>query len=60
MGVIVPQSILNRRKEKILLLDILNAWEELMIALKEISVILYTRVKDLVFSVIQSVNYICS
>ena len=59
VGVIVPQSVLDIHEKKVLLLDTISAWEELVIVLKEILVIVCTIVEDLVFSLIQLVACIC-
>lgn len=35
IGVIVPQKVLDRCKKKMLILDIISAWEKLVTALKK-------------------------
>ena len=59
VGVIISQSMLDRRKKEVLLLDIVGAWEKLVTALKGILASICTVVEDLAFSLIRSVACIC-
>lgn len=52
IGVIVPQIEFDKREKKLLLLDIVGAGKELVIALKEILAAVCTIVKDLAFFLI--------
>lgn len=47
--VIIPQNMLNRYEKKVLLLDIINTWKELVIALKKTLIIVYIIIEDLIF-----------
>ena len=60
VGVIVPQSVLERYKKEILLLNIVSAREELVTALRETLAVVYIVVEDLAFSLIQMVACIYS
>ena len=59
VGVIVPQSLLDRREKEVLLLDTVGAREELVTALKGTLAVVRTVVEDLAFSLIRSVACIC-
>lgn len=59
IGVIDPQSVFNRHKKVIFCLGIADGWKKTMIALKKKLAIIYIIVKNLAFSLIQSVGYIC-
>ena len=60
IGVIDPQSVLDRRKKEVFLLGIAGAWEENVAVFKGTLAIVCTVVEDLTFSLIQSVACICS
>ena len=59
VGVIDPQSVLDRRKKKVFLLGIADAWKENVTALKRNSAVVCTIVENLAFSLIRLVAYIC-
>ncbi len=60
VGVINPQSMLDRYEKEIFLLDTTGAWEEPMTTLKGMLAIIHTIVEDLAFSLIRLVACICS
>lgn len=47
--IIVPQSILDKYEIEILFSDIVDTWEELMIAFKGVEPVVYIMIEDLVF-----------
>lgn len=57
--IIVPQIILDRYKKKILILDIISTQKKSIIVFKEILAMVCNVIKDLAFSLIQFVIYIC-
>ena len=60
VGVIDPQSVLDRRKKEVFLLDIAGAREENVTAFKGTLAVVCTVIEDLAFSLIRSVACICS
>ena len=60
VGVIDPQSVLDRCKKEVFLLGIAGAWEENVTAFKGTLAVVCTVVEDLAFFLIQSVACICS
>lgn len=52
IGIIVPQSLLHKRKKEMLLLNTIGTWKELVIAFKETLAAVYIIVKDLAFFLI--------
>ena len=60
VGVIDPQSVLDRREKQVFLLVTAGAREKNVIALKGTSAIVCTVIEDLAFSLIRSVACICS
>ena len=59
VGVINPQSVLDRREKKVFLLGIAGAWEENVTAFKGTLAVVYTVVEDLALSLIRLVACIC-
>ena len=60
IGVIDPQSVLDRRKKEMFLSGIAGAREENVTAFKGTLAVVCTVVEDLAFSLIRSVACICS
>ena len=60
VGVIDPQSVLDRRKKEVFLLGIADARKENVTALKETLAVVCTVVEDMAFFLIRSVACICS
>ncbi len=60
VGVIDPQSVLDRREKEVFLLGTAGALKEPVIALKGTLAVVCTVVEDLAFSLIRSVACICS
>ena len=58
VGVIDPQSVLDRCKKELFLLGIAGAWEENVTVFKKTLAVVGTVIKDLAFSLIQLVAYI--
>ena len=52
VGVIVPQSMLDKCEKEVLLFDILGARKKLVTTLKRMLAIVYTLVEDLAFFLI--------
>ena len=52
VGVIVPQSVLDRYEKEVLLLDIVGAQEELVTVFRETLAVVCTVIEDLAFSLI--------
>ncbi len=60
VGVIDPQSVLDRCEKEVFLLGTAGALEEPVTALKKTLAVVRTVVKDLAFSLIRLVACICS
>lgn len=49
LKIMVPWTVLNRCEKKVLLWNIVDVWEELMVALKELLAVVYIIVEDIIF-----------